>query len=311
MALNAQTARAVLAQAKKDGTYEAPIPEDDETAIFEATELVDQARAAWEANIRGPEVEAIINLAAADDEDGDESEGEDGDDADENLAEIEPWEDFDKESAADIKGALDWSLENEPDSFLDLAKHVWEYESAHKARKGIIEHLGKLAETVGGGGDDEPEGEAEVEDDLAELDRDGLKKLIKVEGLGTLAELGINKKTTDDEIREIIRNARPEPEQPEPEDEPEPEPEEEPEADEPEAEDEPDEEPESEEEVEPEPEEKPKARKRPARKKADEPTEDEAKGSVYAVDGVVTGKVIITREQILAALESGTVEITV
>jgi hypothetical protein len=92
---------------------------------------------------------------------------------------------------------------------------------------------------------DEPEAEAEAEPeeeavDLDALDRDELKKLIKEEQLGTLAELGITKATTDDEIREIIaEKLGGEEEEPEAEDEPEeeePEPEEE---EEPEAEPEP------------------------------------------------------------------------
>lgn len=68
----------------------------------------------------------------------------------------------------------------------------------------------------------EPEPEPEPEDDGLEIARDALKMLIKEEGLGSLIELGINRATTDDEIRDIIRGARggDEPE-PEPEDEPE------------------------------------------------------------------------------------------
>lgn len=77
---------------------------------------------------------------------------------------------------------------------------------------------------------EEPEAEPEDEGepiDLDALDRAELKKLIKDEELGTLADLGITKATTDDEIREIIATAMggDEPE-PEPDDEPEPEPEE-------------------------------------------------------------------------------------
>jgi hypothetical protein len=53
---------------------------------------------------------------------------------------------------------------------------------------------------------DEPEPAAEEEEgvDLAELDRDELKAFIRSEKLGTLADLGIKKSTTDDEIRDII-----------------------------------------------------------------------------------------------------------
>lgn len=43
---------------------------------------------------------------------------------------------------------------------------------------------------------------------LKNLDRDGLKKVIAAEGLGKLADLGINTKTSDADIRKIIAKAR-------------------------------------------------------------------------------------------------------
>jgi hypothetical protein len=55
--------------------------------------------------------------------------------------------------------------------------------------------------------DEEPEEEEPEEEDavdLDELDRSELKKLIKEEGLGSLKDLGINKGTSDDDIRKII-----------------------------------------------------------------------------------------------------------
>lgn len=63
--------------------------------------------------------------------------------------------------------------------------------------------------------EEEPEAEPENTDGLDDLDRDGLKKLIKSEGLGSLADLGINKATSDEEIREKIRAARGSGEEPE------------------------------------------------------------------------------------------------
>lgn len=80
---------------------------------------------------------------------------------------------------------------------------------------------------------DEEEAEEEEEEDaidLDALDRTALKQLIKDEELGSLADLGIKKSTTDDQIREIIAEAmggeeeEPE-EEPEDDDEPEDEPE--------------------------------------------------------------------------------------
>jgi acyl carrier protein len=77
--------------------------------------------------------------------------------------------------------------------------------------------------------EEEPEPEPEEEGvDLASLDRAGLKDFIKSEGLGTLADLGINKNTTDDQIRDIIADKMGV-EAEEEEAEAEPEPEEEPE----------------------------------------------------------------------------------
>jgi hypothetical protein len=171
VALTPETARAILAQAKADETYEAPIPEDDDQAVGEATELVDQARSAWEENIRGPEVEAILNLADNDEgEEGGseaESESEDGE-GEEDLSAVEPWEDYDKEKVADIKIALEWSKENDSgDDFLALARHVWEYESGGKARSTVLSFLDKLGE-----GDEEAEGseEGETPDDAGEAE---------------------------------------------------------------------------------------------------------------------------------------------
>jgi hypothetical protein len=82
--------------------------------------------------------------------------------------------------------------------------------------------------------EEEPEPDAEEEgQDLSEviapMDRNELKAFIKEHELGSLADLGINKATTDDGIREIIVNAWPDDEE-EPEPEPEAEAEAEPEA---------------------------------------------------------------------------------
>ena len=62
--VNVETARAILAQGKKDGTYEAPIPEDNAKAIEEANDLVEMAQTAWDQHVRGPEVEILLRMAA-------------------------------------------------------------------------------------------------------------------------------------------------------------------------------------------------------------------------------------------------------
>jgi hypothetical protein len=63
--VNATQARALLAQGKKDGTYEAPIPEDDKKAISDAEDLLDLARTAWAQHVRGPEVEILLKMEAS------------------------------------------------------------------------------------------------------------------------------------------------------------------------------------------------------------------------------------------------------
>jgi hypothetical protein len=62
--VNAELARAILAQGKKDATFEAPIPEDDAKAISEAEDLVEMAQTAWNQMMRGPEVEVLLKMAS-------------------------------------------------------------------------------------------------------------------------------------------------------------------------------------------------------------------------------------------------------
>jgi hypothetical protein len=80
---------------------------------------------------------------------------------------------------------------------------------------------------------EEPEedgGGEEESVDLSTLDRDGLKALIKSEGLGSLKDLGITKSTSDDDIRALIADKLGLSEESEPEGDAESEPEEEEEA---------------------------------------------------------------------------------
>lgn len=141
-----------------------------------------------------------------------------------------PLGNYDKLKVSDIKEAVAEIVNDDANSeqagmFLAW---TWQYENENKARKGLLSAIEGMAP--------EP-----PPPDLSEMDRDELKALIKERELGTMKDLGINTKTTDDEIREIISealglNAEPEPEpeaEPEPEEEPEPESEPEAEADEP------------------------------------------------------------------------------
>lgn len=250
--MNAAQARAIIAQARKDETYEGPMPEDDAKAISEAEGLVEMAQSAWDQYVRGPEVEALLRLAAEDFDGSDpepeaqvetppepetETDGGGGNDdppkappaADEpDLSQIEPWEGYETDKASDIIDGINAAEADDNYSAEDLAElmsNVWAYEEAHKNRSTILSHLEGVAARLSS--DDEPEPEQE----------------------------------------------------PEPQPEPEPEPEQPEEDPEPESDPESDPEPEPEPEPEPKVEEKPKAK--PRKKKAEEPG-DETDAEDYA-----------------------------
>ena len=63
--MHATQARVIIVQARKDEVYEGPIPQDDLKAIEEANALVNMAQQAWDMNAKGPQVEAILRIAAA------------------------------------------------------------------------------------------------------------------------------------------------------------------------------------------------------------------------------------------------------
>lgn len=237
--LDVKTARAILKQAKKDETYEGSIPKDDDKAVKEAQDLVTMAEEAWESNVRGKEVKAILDLAkngsgSVDDDGDDDDDGDEGDDEariytedeleeldkedlkeileerglelegrysqkkaiaailddqpeaeeeegeeeseddEENLAETEPWEDYDEESATDIKEGIKAAVEDEEDDLDDLLAHIYEYESANKERKGILSLLEEIAEERKG--DDDEEGEEEEEEPSSARSRKGRGK---------------------------------------------------------------------------------------------------------------------------------------
>lgn len=168
MALTEDQARAIITQARADESYEGPIPDDAKKMISEAESLVEMASAAWAANVRGPEVEAILRLAengasanggspAAEAEVEDSptntestrTEAETSEPSGEDLTKVEPWEGYDSEKMVDIIADIDWLVDNDGDAGAALA-HVWEYETANKDRKGIIK---KLEDLAAGGGD--------------------------------------------------------------------------------------------------------------------------------------------------------------
>lgn len=187
-----KTARAIITQARKDETYGGPMPEDDDTCLKEAEQLVDMAKQAWEQYIRGPEVEVILKLAAngsapeAEEKPAEsqpeeqtqqtqqteepatapEPEGEseevapDGEKApeidvgeiDPQLLKIEPWEGYNEDRVKDITEGINIALDAEENP-RDLLTHVYVYESAHKGRVRILKHVKEAWERIGGKSD--------------------------------------------------------------------------------------------------------------------------------------------------------------
>jgi hypothetical protein len=189
--VNAAQARELLAQGRKDGTYEAPIPDDDKKALSEATDLLDMAHTAWEQHVRGPEVEILLKMeanfaegdAASEDAPKEEKpkrdepkaegekpkrprpvpkEPEPGPDPEpepelEDLSQVEPWDGYDREKVSDIIAGVNAGAESYDESdFLDLMRNVWEYESAHKARASVLNHLEAVAKRMQEGEDPPP-----------------------------------------------------------------------------------------------------------------------------------------------------------
>ena len=179
--MDAERAKAILAQAKNDGSYEDPIPEDASKAIDEANALVEMAETAWSNSIRGPQVEAILRLArddfqpngdgpqaetseddsakeapaevtseaeAKDPGNAAESEGGDPAPSEEDLAQVEPWEGYSTDTAQDIIEGINIYVEEDADDLPELLSHIWAYEEAHKNRTGVKKHLEGVAGKV-------------------------------------------------------------------------------------------------------------------------------------------------------------------
>lgn len=167
------TARQIITQAKHDDTYPSPMPDDDATIIKEAETLVEMAEQAWAQNIRGPEVEKILKLAAAGVEDGSDgdSENTDTDDGEvealdlfsnlpEKLAKMEPYEGYADDRVKDITDAIVWYLEDpsaelDDDEKVQLLQHCWAFEISHKARSRILTFITEAAKRIGGNGEEE------------------------------------------------------------------------------------------------------------------------------------------------------------
>jgi hypothetical protein len=166
--VNATQARELIAQAKQDQTYEGPIPDDDAKALEEANALIELATDAWNDNVRGSEVEKILRMAATFEENGataaepvEEPVGVRGpdqpaqdarpdlienavaafrtDDLDE-LAKIEPWEDYSTEKVADIINGINAAIETySMEEMYELLRNIWAYESSKRNRKTVLD----------------------------------------------------------------------------------------------------------------------------------------------------------------------------
>ena len=172
--VRADQARALIAQAKQDQTYEGPVPEDDAKAVEEANALVELATDAWNDMVRGSEVETILRMAAQfESENGDapvEAEPEPEkvsarkdpdpdlpvqdarpdlvqtaaaafrtDDLDE-LRKVEPWEGYADEKVGDIVNGVNAAIETyELEELYELLRNIWAYESSHRNRKTVLD----------------------------------------------------------------------------------------------------------------------------------------------------------------------------
>jgi hypothetical protein len=184
-------ARAVITQARKDNTYAGPMPEDDATCLKEAENLVEMAEQAWTQQIRGPEVEAILNLANQAPQNGDQNggvENESGDQDDSEaesdapkiefsdaLTKLEPWDGYGDMTVADVTEGVNWYIEEKPEDLADLLTHVYAFEQSHKNRSRILKHITQALDQLGvkiGKVEDAGTGEAD-DSDSTESEADG------------------------------------------------------------------------------------------------------------------------------------------
>lgn len=179
--MDPKTARAIIAQAKADDMHDADPPEADADAVSVAEGLVKLAQDAWDANVRGPEVEKLLNMAK-----GEASESQPEPKADPepeppsepepeyekpptdtppvetetpaeeppaesaDLSQIEPWDGYSEESMGDVKDAIDAAVDAyTEDELRDLMANLWAYEAAHRNRKGVMKKLEEVAEKIG------------------------------------------------------------------------------------------------------------------------------------------------------------------
>lgn len=183
--MNVKTAREILARAKKDEIFDGDIPSDDSDALEKAGEIITLAEQAWESHVRGPEVEAILNLAKADQNGGapensdNELEAESSDEEKptevfvfknlpENLSKSEPWEGYNDATVEEVTEGINWFGTDSPDDILDILKNVWAFESAHKDRKRILNFVKEAFVKFGGDLGTETTEEEGTEEEISE-----------------------------------------------------------------------------------------------------------------------------------------------
>lgn len=200
--MNAATAREIIAQALEDETTELEsVPEDDDAAIAEGERLVQMAQDAWDQNIQGPEVEAILKIAARDaDDDGGETakpkakpkpaakakpaakpaakgrptrkaepepDPEPEPEPEDSRAQEEPYDGYSTDKVGEIVEALEIWAEDEE---FDNLTHVLLFEQAHKNRVRIINKLNELLPS--NDDDDAPDADPEPDETPAEPEQD-------------------------------------------------------------------------------------------------------------------------------------------
>lgn len=196
MSISVATAEAVIEAAQEEfddepAIYEGDMPEDDDTKIEEAEELIEQAKLAAADGWDNSAVDAILEAAEGDEGDDDEDESE------------EPWEGYDDERPSAIIKML-------PDLDDDDLAEVYEYETGNKNRKLLVKALEKLADerqedaSDADEDDEDPESGPEITRQYVfELHRDDLEELIEEREL----DVSYNKRTSDEKLSEKICEA--------------------------------------------------------------------------------------------------------
>src|SRR4051812_32883952 len=152
----AEQAREILRVAKRNNSLDDPISEDDTEVIAQAEQVIRNAEEAWAANIRVDAIEQILTLARGISGNGASAAPSQPEpeppaplllEHDAELAQIEPWEGYERDTAKEIIEGITIFIESTEDEkdINALLAHLWTYESSHRARKGILDQLQSIA----------------------------------------------------------------------------------------------------------------------------------------------------------------------